>query len=423
MDPSAYSFKNLMATICFENDTLSIPKDWNKEAEEGFRTEETRLSSLTFVLKTDIRPTDVLLGRGKSHQKHYGNVRYQGERICDNSTFHDKSDIVHQNFLENLAKNYCSHLLVGLVTQYRERYFAQVADHEKHLIAGEIVSKVRSHGGRFLKYEGTWGAFIQIDDEVSRIKVMRALQYRQRCKKRVMKNLEPEAAIKETCKKNKKEENFLPESQEAQKGKNITGDASVPADQRLPKQSSECILVPCTAAVAEDHASFPNKMAENSIAPHIQDHSISAQNIALLQSKKGQSLTPQSDFQYQLLQMQQKRDLLKARQEIEKLRHCVKAMKRENQRLQMLLKLGQEDKHQYISFNQTDQEQNGFFVMAVSNLHSRIQSDDSYDDLDSISESSSSLFVDSIEGDLNFIMFQMSLMIRPTSCFCKGNPN
>jgi hypothetical protein len=292
------------------------------------------------------------------------------------------------------------------VAAHRERYFSQVSDHEKQLIAGEIVSTIRISGGRFLKYEVAWDAFIQIDDEASRIKVMRALQYRQRCKKLVMKELEPWAKKEKKCKKNGRRGTSLTNSQEGRKGKNTKGNVALSESQLLAKKESKCTSVQSTAAVADD-ANFSNKWAKVPTAQHVQDKSKTAQNLALLQNRKVQSLISQRNIQHNLLQMQHIRDLIRARQEIERLRNTLYAMKRENQHLQTLLKQQQEDMHCFISFTHrshtnpllTDQKHRGQLVKVVSEEHTIMPSDDCYDGFDDISDSSLSLSVDSVAED------------------------
>jgi hypothetical protein len=91
METSPYSCDDLQpfkAKNYTENATLTSNlyslEDSAKEA-EALRSEVTGPYSVnieaspTFVTKMDIRKTDVLLGRGKSHQKHSGNIRYQGK--------------------------------------------------------------------------------------------------------------------------------------------------------------------------------------------------------------------------------------------------------------------------------------------------------------------------------------------------------
>jgi hypothetical protein len=101
---------------------------------------------LTLLLVSQPGPFDVLLGRGRGTQQHEGNQRFQA--IIDENKDHYNS------------------------FQSRDR---------KTSTTREIVNLVKTSGeeiGRFLKFDSAIRGWVEVDDEVARVKVAQALRYK-----------------------------------------------------------------------------------------------------------------------------------------------------------------------------------------------------------------------------------------------------
>jgi hypothetical protein len=101
---------------------------------------------LTRVLVTQVRPFDVLLGRGRRFQQHEGNQRFQS--IIDENKY--------------------------LYNSFQSRY-------EKTSTTRDIVNLIKTSSeeiGRFLKFDSAIREWVKVDDEVARVKVGQALRYK-----------------------------------------------------------------------------------------------------------------------------------------------------------------------------------------------------------------------------------------------------
>jgi hypothetical protein len=96
-----------------------------------------------------LKPFDVLLGRGRTHLHHPGNMRMK-----------------------------------ALVRAARPRYNkAGITRMQKTSITQEIVHAIKTSGdqpGRFLMHDAGAGGWTQVDDEVARIKVGNAIRYKEK---------------------------------------------------------------------------------------------------------------------------------------------------------------------------------------------------------------------------------------------------
>jgi hypothetical protein len=95
---------------------------------------------------TQAGPFDVLLGRGRGTQQHGGNQRFQA--------------IINENKV--------------LYNSFQSR-------DQKTSTTRDIVNLVKTSGeeiGRFLKFDSTSRRWVEVDDEVARVKVAQALRYK-----------------------------------------------------------------------------------------------------------------------------------------------------------------------------------------------------------------------------------------------------
>jgi hypothetical protein len=100
----------------------------------------------TLLLVTEAGPFDVLLGRGRGTQQHEGNQRFQA--------------IINEN--------------KDLYNTFRSR-------DKKTSTTRDIVNLIKTSGeeiGRFLKFDTTTRGWVEVDDEVARVKVAQALRYK-----------------------------------------------------------------------------------------------------------------------------------------------------------------------------------------------------------------------------------------------------
>jgi hypothetical protein len=102
----------------------------------------------TLLLVTEAGPFDVLLGRGRGTQQHEGNQRFQA--------------IINKN--------------KDLYNSFRSR-------DKKTSTTRDIVNLIKTSGeerGRFLKFDttSTIRGWVEVDDEVARVKVAQALRYK-----------------------------------------------------------------------------------------------------------------------------------------------------------------------------------------------------------------------------------------------------
>jgi hypothetical protein len=100
----------------------------------------------TLLLVTEAGPFDVLLGRGRGTQQHEGNQRFQA--------------IINEN--------------KDLYNSFRSR-------DKKTSTTKDIVNLIKTSGeeiGRFLKFDTNSRGWVEVDDEVARVKVAQALRYK-----------------------------------------------------------------------------------------------------------------------------------------------------------------------------------------------------------------------------------------------------
>jgi hypothetical protein len=96
-----------------------------------------------------LEPFDVILGRGRTHLYHPGNVRMKA-LVCAARPSYNK---------------------VGTTRTQKTR------------IIQEIVLAIQTSGdqpGRFLMHDSSAGGWIQVDDEVSRVKISNAIRYKEK---------------------------------------------------------------------------------------------------------------------------------------------------------------------------------------------------------------------------------------------------
>jgi hypothetical protein len=114
---------------------------------------QQRSLSLPPILLVDPQPPDVMLGRGRWHRRHPGNLR-----------------------------------LITVLDMHRVRYDHAPHNKEKTLITNEIVHIIQetcgNPPGRFLRFDSSAGGWYEVDDEVARVKVGNALRYARRNERR-----------------------------------------------------------------------------------------------------------------------------------------------------------------------------------------------------------------------------------------------
>jgi hypothetical protein len=104
------------------------------------------------ILLIDPQPSDVMLGRGRRHLRHPGNLR-----------------------------------LVTVLDQHKLRYDNASSRQQKTVITNEIVQIMQMCGaapGRFLRLDSSAGGWYEVSDEVARVKVGTALRYALRSSER-----------------------------------------------------------------------------------------------------------------------------------------------------------------------------------------------------------------------------------------------
>jgi hypothetical protein len=90
-------------------------------------------------------PFDVLLGRGRGSQQHEGNQRFQ-----------------------------------SIINEKKDLYNSFQSRDEKTSTTRDIVNVIKTSGeeiGRFLKFDSATRGWVEVDDEVARVKVAQALRY------------------------------------------------------------------------------------------------------------------------------------------------------------------------------------------------------------------------------------------------------
>jgi hypothetical protein len=101
---------------------------------------------LKLLLVTQAGPFDVLLGRGRRTQQHGGNQRFQ-----------------------------------AIINENKDLYNSFQSRDQKTSATRDIVNLVKSSGreiGRFLKFDSAIRGWVEVDDEVARVKVAQALRYK-----------------------------------------------------------------------------------------------------------------------------------------------------------------------------------------------------------------------------------------------------
>jgi hypothetical protein len=100
---------------------------------------------LTLLIVMHAGPFDVLLGRGRGTQQHEGNQRFQ-----------------------------------AMINANKDLYNSFQSRDEKTSTTREIVQLIKTSGdeiGRFLKFDSATRGWVEVDDEVARVKVAQALRY------------------------------------------------------------------------------------------------------------------------------------------------------------------------------------------------------------------------------------------------------
>jgi hypothetical protein len=98
------------------------------------------------LLITQASPFDVLLGRGKGNQFHEGNQRFQ-----------------------------------AIINENKELYNSFQSRNKKTSTTRDLVNLIKTGGeeiGRFLKFDIAIRGWVEVDDEVARVKVAQALRYK-----------------------------------------------------------------------------------------------------------------------------------------------------------------------------------------------------------------------------------------------------
>jgi hypothetical protein len=98
------------------------------------------------LLVTQAGPLDVLLGRGRGTQQHEGNQRFQ-----------------------------------AIINENKDMYNSFQSRDKKTSTTRDIVNLIKTSGeeiGRFLKFDSTIRRWVEVDDEVARVKVAQALRYK-----------------------------------------------------------------------------------------------------------------------------------------------------------------------------------------------------------------------------------------------------
>jgi hypothetical protein len=98
------------------------------------------------LLVTQAGPFDVLLGRGRGTQQHEGNQRFQ-----------------------------------AIIDENKDLYNSFQSRDKKTRTTRDIVNSIKTSGdeiGRFLKFDSTIRGWVEVGDEVARVKVAQALRYK-----------------------------------------------------------------------------------------------------------------------------------------------------------------------------------------------------------------------------------------------------
>jgi len=126
------------------NDIAAL-KFTEDEMEPSKTTTSTSVLSQVHQHMTAPGPLDVLLGRGRKHMHHPGNIRLQ-----------------------------------NLLNMNRPRYNATAARNDKTTIIREIIRIIQTAGyppGRFLKFHQEIDGWLEVDDEIAHVKVSHAIRH------------------------------------------------------------------------------------------------------------------------------------------------------------------------------------------------------------------------------------------------------